>query len=100
MAPVFSTSNYALKPHPLEIRPSLQPIGLSDRGLVCSASGVVEVSLLLPAPWLDYLLDDAESNGVSVAHLIRGLVAEHMAGVGERLDPECQSDAVEGRGKP
>ena len=49
------------------IRPAKQTIDHADEGLVWSASGVVEVLLLLPEPWFEELLDDAESKGVTVA---------------------------------
>ena len=53
---------------------------LSPDTPVRSMAGVVEVSLLLPVPWFNDLLDEADALGVSVGRLLRRLVTDHLAG--------------------
>jgi hypothetical protein len=76
MAPVVSKPTSTLKTRVPVIRPVEQTVGQPDGALVWSASGIVEIALLLPGPWFEELLDDAETQGVSIARLLRGLVLD------------------------
>ena len=86
MIPVLSMPRRTLKSHTPAIRPADQTFGKLDGGPVWSASGIVELSLLLPEPWFADLVDEAETQGVSVARLLRGLIADHLASV--RVGPD------------